>query len=66
MLNLKAGLHAECRPFFDRKGVLVEFLEGAGLAELNDDVGAALDLEAQGEDDDAALVVGIGEGGAGA
>jgi len=46
--------------------VLVEFLEGAGLAELNDDVGAALDLEAQGEDDDAALVVGIGEGGAGA
>lgn len=38
VLHLKAGLHAEARPLLDREGMLVQILESAGLAEVDDDV----------------------------
>jgi hypothetical protein len=62
VLDAEAGLHAERRAFFNGEGLLVEGLEGAGLRQVDDDVRAALDFQAQGEQDDLARVVGVGDG----
>jgi len=59
VLHLKAGLHAEARPLLDREGMLVQILESAGLAEVDDDVRAAIHFKAQRQDDDFAWVVGV-------
>jgi len=66
VLHFEARLHAERRALLDREGVLVEPLERAGLAEVDDDVRAALDFEAEREDDAFAGVVGVREAFAGA
>lgn len=66
MLHLEAHFHAEHAALLDREGVVLEVFESAGLLEVDDDVGAAFDFEAQGEDYYAALVGGVGDGGAAA
>lgn len=62
MLDAEAGLHAESGALLDGEGLLVEGLEGAGLGQVDDDVRSALDFQAQGEQDDLARVVGVGDG----
>lgn len=59
VLHLELGLHAETSALLDGEGLLLELLEGAGSAQVDDDVLTALDLEAQGEDDAFARVVGV-------
>lgn len=44
VLDFKAGFHAEDGAFFDGEGFIFEGLEGAGGGEVDDDVGAVLDL----------------------
>jgi hypothetical protein len=66
MLDLEAGLHAEGGALLDGEGVLVEVLQGAGLGEVDDDVGSALHFKTEGVDDDFARVVGVRNAGAGA
>lgn len=66
MLDAEAGLHAEGGALLDGERVLVEVLEAAGLGQVDDDVGAALDLQPEREDDDFAGVGRVAEGGAGA
>lgn len=61
MLDAEAGLHAEGGTLLDGEGLLVERLEGTGLGQVDDDVGSALNLEAQGEQDDFAVIVGVGD-----
>jgi hypothetical protein len=61
MLHLELGLHAELRALLDPERLVLELLERAGRLEVDDDVRAALDLEAQGEDDALARVVGVAE-----
>ena len=65
MLDLEAGFHPELGTFLDGEGLLVQVLQGAGCAEVDDDVAAAGDFEAQGEDDDFAWVAGVGDAFAG-
>jgi hypothetical protein len=62
VLDAEAGLHAERRALLDGEGLLVEGLEGAGLRQVDDNVRAALDFQAQGEQDDLARVVGVRDG----
>ena len=66
MLDLEPRLHPELGAFLDSEGLLVQLLQGAGRAEVDDDVAAAGDFEAQGEDDDFAWVAGVGDAFAGA
>ena len=61
MLHLEARLHAEGGALLDGEGVLVEVLERAGFGQVDDDVLAALDFEAEREDDDFARVAGVAE-----
>lgn len=62
VLDAEASLHAESGALLDGEGLLVEGLEGAGLGQIDDDVRSALDFQAQGEQDDLAGVVGVGDG----
>lgn len=62
MLDAEAGLHAESGTFFDGERLLVERLEGAGLVEVDDDVGSAFGFQAEREQDHFARVVGVGDG----
>lgn len=62
MLDAEAGLHAESGALLDSERLLVEGLKGAGLGQVDDDVRSALDFKAQGEQDDLAGVVGVGDG----
>ena len=62
MLDAEAGLHAEGGALLNGEGLLVEGLEGAGLGQVDDDVRSALDFQTQGEQDDLARVVGVGDG----
>ena len=57
MLHAEPRLHTERSTLLDREGVLVQVLEGAGFGQVDDDVGPAIDFEAEGEDDDGAFVV---------
>lgn len=45
VLHLEARLHAESRALLDRKRVLVKVFQRAGLAQVDDDVRSALDLQ---------------------
>jgi hypothetical protein len=56
VLDAESRLHSECRALFDGEGLLVQLLKRAGLHQVDDDVLAAGDLEAQREDDDLARV----------
>ena len=62
VLDAEASLHAESGALLDGEGLLVEGLEGAGLGQVDDDVRSALDFQTQGEQDDLARVVGVGDG----
>ena len=62
VLDAEAGLHAESGALLDGEGLLVEGLESAGLGQVDDDVRSAIDFETQGEKDDLARVVGVGDG----
>ena len=46
MLYAEAGFHAESCTLLDGEGLLVEGLEGAGLSQVDDDVGSAFDFQA--------------------
>lgn len=62
VLDAEASLHAESGALLNGKGLLVEGLEGTGLGQIDDDVGAAFDFEAERDQDDFAVVVGVGDG----
>lgn len=62
MLDLELRLHAELRALLDSERLVLELLERAGRLEVDDDVGAAFDFEAEREDDALARVVGVAEG----
>lgn len=64
MMDLKSRLHPECGAFLDGEGVVLEIFERAGLFEIDDDVWAAFDFEAERFDDDFAGVFGVADGGA--
>lgn len=51
MLDLELRLHAERRALFDCEWLALERLDGAGRSQVDDDVGAALDLETKREND---------------
>jgi hypothetical protein len=59
VLDLELGLHAEGGALLDGEGLVLEGLEGTGRLEVDDDVGTALDLEAERVDDALAGVVGV-------
>ena len=61
MLDLEPRLHSERGTLLDGERVLAQILQRAGLAGVDDDVLSALDLQAEGVDDDFARVVGVGE-----
>jgi hypothetical protein len=61
VLHLELRLHAELRALLDGEGLVLERLDGAGRLEVDDDVRAAFDLEAEREDDALARVVGVRE-----
>ena len=61
VLDLELGLHAETSTLLDGEGLLLELLERAGRAQVDDDVGAAFDLETEREDAALARVVGVGD-----
>lgn len=61
VLDLEADLHAEGSALLDCKGLLGQGIDGSGVLQIDDNVVAALDLEAEGEDDALAGVVGVGE-----
>jgi hypothetical protein len=61
MLDLEAGLHAESGALLDGEGVLVEIFERARLREVDDDIGAAVDFQSKGQNDDASFVVGVAQ-----
>lgn len=62
MLDAEAGLHAEGSALLDGERLLVEGLEGTSLGQVDDDVRSALDFKTQGEQDNLARVVGVGDG----
>lgn len=62
MLDAEASLHAEGSALLDGERLLVERLEGAGLSQVDDDVGSAFDFKTQREQDDLARVIGVGDG----
>lgn len=64
MLHLKPRLHPERRALFDGKRLLVQRLQRAGFAEVDDDVRAAGDFQPERVDDYLAGIVGVGDGGA--
>lgn len=59
MLDLELRLHAERSTLLDDEGLLLESLKSTGGLEIDDDVGAALDLEAKRVDDAFAGVAGV-------
>lgn len=66
VLHLELHLHAELGTLLDGKGLALELFNGAGRPEVDDDVGAAFDLEAERLDDAFARVIGVGQRLAGA
>ena len=66
MLHPEPRLHAEIRALADRKGFVLERVQGAARGEVDDDVGSALDFEPEREDDAFAWVGRVADGGAGA
>lgn len=66
MLHLELRLHAELGALFDHKRLVLERVDGTGRLEVDDNVRAAFDLEAEREDDAFARVTGVGEVFAGA
>ena len=56
MLHHEIRLHAEARSFLDDEWLAFELLYGAGRGQVDSDIGAAIDFEAEGFDDAAALV----------
>lgn len=64
-MHLEDDLDAERGSLLDGEGLVLERLQGTGGGELNDHVGAALDLEGEGLDDTLAGVVGVSDGGSG-
>ena len=61
MLDLELDLHAELGTLLDDEGLALKLLDGAGGPEVDDDVGAAFDLETERLDDAFARVVGVGQ-----
>jgi hypothetical protein len=61
VLDLELCLHAECSALLDGEWLLLEGLKGTGRLEVDDNVGAALDLETERVDDAFAGVVGVGD-----
>ena len=59
MLDLELRLHAESSTLLDDEGLLLKSLKSTGGLEVNDDVGAALDLEAKRVDDALAGIAGV-------
>jgi hypothetical protein len=59
VLDTETGFHAESGALFDGEGLLVEGVQGALLRQVDHDVGAAFDFQAQGEQDHFARVVGV-------
>lgn len=59
MLDLELCLHAEGGTLLDDEGLLLESLKSTGGLEVDDDVGAALDLEAKRVDDAFAGIAGV-------
>lgn len=59
VLDLEGDLHAEGGAFLDCEWRLLERVHGSGIFQVDDDVGAALNLETKGEDDAFARVVWI-------
>lgn len=59
VLDLELRLHAECSTLLDDERLLLECFKSTRRLEVNDDVGAAFDLEAKRVDDAFAGVVGI-------
>ena len=59
MLDLEASLHAERGAFLDCERVFVEALQRTRFRQVDDDILASFDFQAQREDDDFTLVVGI-------
>ena len=67
MLHHKLRLHPERSSFFDRERLRAQAFQGAGRRQVDDDVWAAIDFEAEGFDHTTSLVGGVdGEGGGGA
>lgn len=44
MLDLESDLHAELSALLDRKGLLLQVVDCAGSRQIDDDVGASLNL----------------------
>ena len=59
MLDLELRLHAECSTLLNYERLLLKGFKSTRRLEVDDDVGAALDLEAERVDDAFAGVVGI-------
>lgn len=59
VLDPEDGLHAEFGSFFDGERLGLEFLNGTGRVQVNDDVGASFDFESQGLNHAAALIGGV-------
>ena len=62
MLDAETSFHAEGGTLLDGEGLLVEGFQGPGLRQVDHDVGAAFDFQAQGEQDHFAWVVGVRDG----
>ena len=66
VLHLELRLHAELGTLLDDEGLALELVNGAGRPKVDDDIGAAFDLEAERLDDAFARVIGVGQRLAGA
>jgi hypothetical protein len=62
VLDAEAGFHAESGALFDGEGLLDEGVQGTLLRQVDHDVGAAFDFQAQREQDHFAWVVGVRDG----
>jgi hypothetical protein len=62
VLDTETGFHAESGALFDGEWLLVEGVQGALLRQVDHDVGATFDFQAQGQKDHFARVVGVRDG----
>lgn len=61
VLDLEGDLHAERGAFLDGERFLCKSLNRGSILQIDNDIVAAVDLEAQGEDDAFAGVVRVGD-----
>ena len=59
MLHDEVGLHAELGSFLDGERLRFERLDGTRGGQIDGDVGAPFDLEREGLDDAATLILGV-------